>query len=95
MKSGTLGFSFGYIVTAATDRPGGGREITQLDVFEITATTAPMNNGTRVLSTKALDELDHVPTKARDDMLELLSATPEAVTTKSLPLPVQIASFEC
>jgi Escherichia/Staphylococcus phage prohead protease len=42
MKSGTLGFSFGYIVTAATGRPGGGREITQLDVFEITATTAPM-----------------------------------------------------
>jgi hypothetical protein len=64
--SGTLGFSFGYIVTAATERPGGGREITKLDVFEITATTAPMNNGTRVLSTKGLDELDRVRTKARE-----------------------------
>ena len=31
----------------------------------------------------------------RDDMLELLSATPEPVATKSLPLPVQIASSEC
>jgi hypothetical protein len=48
-----------------------------------------------VLSTKALDDLDHVRTKARDDRLELLSATPEPVATKSLPLPVQIASFEC
>jgi hypothetical protein len=30
----------------------------------------------------------------RDDMLELLTATPEPGATKSLPLPVQIASFE-
>jgi phage head maturation protease len=97
MKSGTLGFSFGYIVTAATGRPGGGREITQLDVFEITATTAPMNNGTRVLSTKALDELDHVRTKARDDMLQLLTAADKG--EKSVPRrgtgPVEIATFEC
>ena len=31
----------------------------------------------------------------RNDMLELLSATPKPVATKSLPLPVQIASFAC
>ena len=31
----------------------------------------------------------------RDDMLELLSASPEPVAAKSLPLPVQIASFDC
>jgi hypothetical protein len=31
----------------------------------------------------------------RDDMLELLSATPEPLATKSFPLPVQIAGFEC
>jgi hypothetical protein len=30
----------------------------------------------------------------RDDMLELLSATPEPVATKSFPLPVQIGSHE-
>ena len=34
------------------------------------------------------------PHQARDDMHELLSATPEPVATKSLPPPVQIASFE-
>jgi HK97 family phage prohead protease len=97
MKSGTLGFSFGYLLIEATDRPGGGR-ITKLDVYEVTATTGPMNNGTRVLSTKALDELDHVRTKARDDMLALLTATEpseKALPHKSAEPPVQIASFEC
>jgi HK97 family phage prohead protease len=97
MKSGTLGFSFGYIITASTERNGGGREITGLDVYEITATTAPMNNGTRVLSTKALDELDHVRTKARDDMFALLTAADKG--EKSVPRraidPVEIATFEC
>lgn len=54
-KSGTLGFSFGYLITAGTNRKGGGRDIIGLDVFEITATPTPMNNDTRVLSTKAVE----------------------------------------
>ena len=37
------------------DREGGGRDITELDVFEITASRAPMNNDTRVLATKGAD----------------------------------------
>jgi len=57
-KSGTLGFSFGYMVTESTPREGGGRHITGLDVFEVSATPTPMNNGTRVLSTKAADNAD-------------------------------------
>jgi len=96
MKSGTLGFSFGYIAIDSTKRAGGGREITKLDVYEITATTAPMNNGTRVLSTKALDEYDHIRANARGDMTRVLAATsPEPVANKSAELPVRIASFEC
>ncbi len=51
-KSRTLGFSFGYLVSKSTDRPGGGKAITELDVFEVSATPTPMNNDTRVLSTK-------------------------------------------
>jgi hypothetical protein len=50
-----------------------------------------------VLSTKALDELDHVRTKARDDMLQLLTAADKG--EKSVPRrgtgPVEIATFEC
>jgi hypothetical protein len=38
----------------------GGRHVTKLDVYEITATPIPMNNETRVISTKAAAE--HVPT---------------------------------
>jgi hypothetical protein len=63
-------------------------------VFEITVTPSAMNADTRVLSTKALDELNHVRSKARDDMLKLLDSVVEPAGTKTLPLPVQIASYE-
>lgn len=55
IKKRSLGFSFGYLIPdgGATERKGGGRYITELDVFEITACRAPMNNDTRVLGWKA------------------------------------------
>ena len=53
VKSGTLGFSFGYMITEATARPGGGRHIKGMDVFEVTATHAPMNGDTRVVGWKS------------------------------------------
>jgi HK97 family phage prohead protease len=55
-KSRTVGFSFGYLILEAANRKGGGRSITGLDVFEVTATPTPMNNDTRVLATKAAEE---------------------------------------
>lgn len=55
-KSRTVGFSFGYLVLQARNIKGGGRNITELDVFEVTATPTPMNNDTRVLFTKAVDD---------------------------------------
>jgi HK97 family phage prohead protease len=67
-KSGTLGFSFGYLIPegGAVKRADGVREIRRLDVLEITATAAPMNNGTRVLNTKAATDPDpdRTPTQA-------------------------------
>jgi HK97 family phage prohead protease len=73
VKSGTLGFSFGYLITDGTKRKGGGRHITGMDVFEVTATHAPMNGDTRVLGWKSAaedvsKELQEV--KARLDTLE-------------------------
>jgi HK97 family phage prohead protease len=55
VKAGTLGFSFGYLVPdgGSTRRKGGGRNITALEIFELTATPTPANNDTRVLSYKA------------------------------------------
>lgn len=58
VKSGTLGFSYGFLVPdgGATKRPGAHRGvlITELDVFEITATPVPANNETRVVAFKAI-----------------------------------------
>ena len=69
-KSRAVGFSFGYLVPdrGSTPRPGGGRHITVLDVFEITATPTPMNNDTRVLNTKALDVVDLADEYTRQDL---------------------------
>ena len=57
IKDGTLGFSFGYLVPdgGAIKRSGGGRNIMELDVFEVTATPTPMNNDTRVLAYKSAE----------------------------------------
>jgi HK97 family phage prohead protease len=104
-KSRAIGFSFGYIIIDSTDRDGGGRHITALDVFEVTATPTPMNNDTRVLSTKAIDhDLKHVRDEYRDLMASLYGASetkaPETMRMKADRLarehaPIQIASFEC
>jgi HK97 family phage prohead protease len=66
-KSRSIGFSFAYMIPDGgyTDRDGGGKHITELDVFEVTATPTPMNNDTRVLSTKAaVDDDDEVSSGA-------------------------------
>ena len=57
-KSRTIGFSFGYLALSSSKREGGGRHLTEVDVFEITATPTPMNNDTRVLSTKGKVEVE-------------------------------------
>jgi HK97 family phage prohead protease len=55
MKARSVGFSFGFLIPdgGAVRRKGGGLHIHAMDVFEITASRAPINNDTRILSTKA------------------------------------------
>jgi hypothetical protein len=52
-----LGFSFGYLIPTggAVKNTHGGRTISALDVFEITATPTPMNGDTRVTGWKSVD----------------------------------------
>jgi HK97 family phage prohead protease len=59
IKSGVVGLSFGYLPTQAKARSGGGRDLHELDMFEVSITPAPMHPDTRILSTKGLtvDEL--------------------------------------
>lgn len=68
VKSGTLGFSYGYLTLKSAARRPKGRHISELDIFEITATPAPMNGDTRVLSFKSVQE-DALALQAR--ILEL------------------------
>jgi len=94
-KSGTIGFSYGYLSLEATDRKGGGKHHTALDVFEVTATPTPMNNDTRVLSVKALE--DRVGTlEARIKELEgravALETSTAATDAKAAVDPLEEAS---
>jgi len=100
-KSGTLGFSFGYLTTDEYKRPDGTREIRGLDLFEISIVAAPANQDTRVLSTKALDEYDHVREEAKRWMFDLLtmpaeskSLSPEPEAESGRNLPITIKSYE-
>jgi hypothetical protein len=58
VKSGTLGFSYGYLIKTAEPRgTGKGLHISAMDIFEVTATPIPANGDTRVISYKSLAEL--------------------------------------
>ena len=109
VKSGTLGFSFGYLILDAAKLADGVREIRELDVFEVSATPTPMNGDTRVLGWKAAgvgDDLEYerIKRRTRDEMFALLGASDGAggdmLRAKANRVarehaPVQIASFEC
>lgn len=103
VKAGTLGFSFGYLILASTERQGGGRHITDLDVFEITATTIPSNGDTRVIGWKALDDPQFVAVRDqwRGHILDLLGSEPSQPQRDKAQLvarkhaPIQTQTFEC
>lgn len=57
IKNGSVGLSFGYLATKKQDRVGGGRDLHEIDVFEISITPAPMHPDTRILEAKSEDVL--------------------------------------
>lgn len=87
-KAGSIGFSYGYLVPdgGSVERKGGGRHITELDVFEITATRAPMNNDTRVLGWKSIppEELPDVVVEALGSLTELSDDDRQALAAKAV-----------
>lgn len=88
VKLGTLGFSFGYLTTKAVPREGGGRHLQDLDLFEITATSVPINPDTRVLGWKGAteeeidDQRDYADAVARQ---EEEAGIPTDLTDESSP----------
>jgi HK97 family phage prohead protease len=81
MKARTLAFSFGYMTTDAVKRADGVREVRKLDVFEVSGVMAPMNNGTRVLATKAADDGPMTHAQLEHQLLERGLITRTLATT--------------
>lgn len=79
-KSRTIGFSFGYMTLASSKREDGGRNLTEVDIFEITATPTPMNNETRVLSTKGTAEEEPTFDEKALEILAALKAAPDEIS---------------
>jgi HK97 family phage prohead protease len=67
IKAGTAGFSIGYVAESKAQR-GGGRRITEIDLFEISITSKPMHPSTRSLGWKSqplrASNADPLPTPA-------------------------------
>jgi HK97 family phage prohead protease len=76
LKSNTLGFSFGFVMNESHVRSDGVREISSVDLYEITATFRPTNDRTRVLSTKS--------TEPDLGLGDILGIDPRALGQKSL-----------
>lgn len=104
VKSNTLGFSFGYMVTSSTPRGDRGRTIHSLDVFEVSATPTPMNQQTRVVGWKSDDTRElaaerRAITGAMDeaDAGRALKRKANAIAAECSKdvAPVQVASFDC
>jgi uncharacterized protein len=56
LKANRVGFSFGYVATKERERSDGGRDLLEIDVYEVSVTPSPMNNRTRVLEAKSMDD---------------------------------------
>jgi HK97 family phage prohead protease len=54
VKRNRIGLSFGFVVTSHRDLRGGVKELTGVDVFEVSLTPSPANSDTRILETKSL-----------------------------------------
>lgn len=92
IKSGTAGFSIGYMAKGRA-RKGGGRELTEIDLLEISATAKPMHPATRALSWKSAEPAPDSEARA---LMEILSRPRDAraPATKSTA-PLTIARYEC
>jgi Escherichia/Staphylococcus phage prohead protease len=82
LKANRIGLSFGF--TVQKSRPiKGGREFTQIDIYEVSLTATPANPRARVLSWKG-GAHDHL--RVRREVQELLQPR---------PAPIRVATFDC
>ena len=66
IKQGTVGLSFGYLASKKSDRPAGGRDLFEIDMFEVSITPAPMHPDTKITGWKSQTaEIAPDPTELR------------------------------
>ena len=94
VKSGTLGFSYGYLIIKADKRQGGGLHIKELDIFEVTATPIPANTETQVLAFKSAEELreeaKRIEREAEQDQIPDVPEQPEAPAPPEIDLAQEL-----
>lgn len=85
LKRGRIGFSFGFLTVKSRDREDGGKDLLELDVVEISVTASPMNNRTRVLSTKSA-----VPADWKDEPRYQRGSSKRLLSYRQLMLELEV-----
>jgi HK97 family phage prohead protease len=88
IKRGTAGFSIGFRGDSVP-RPDGGRELTAIDLLEISVTSKPLHAATRALEWKGLERAAIEASVTRAAMIDVLAEA------KGIDSPLKIATFEC
>jgi phage head maturation protease len=95
VKRGRVSLSFGFLVKAAHDE-GDVRVLDEIDLFEVSIVSAPANEDTRILRTKAMDdESDRLRGQISRHMYELMTAplddgkTETTATKRHAPITVK------
>ena len=96
VKRGRISLSFGYLTEADREGSDGVKELTQIDLMEVTLTSTPANPDARVLSAKSIDERRYEvsgQSMSYAEMMEEIEA--KDLATEKKARPIQIASFRC
>jgi len=103
IKAGTAGFSIGFMAQSRP-RADGGRELYDIDLLEISATSKPMHPATRALAWKSAAngrrDVDMIWIVGPDGEPALVPADAplpweDGPERKAVPLPIRVARFEC
>jgi phage head maturation protease len=97
VKRGRISLSFGYLTEAEREGPDRVKELTRLDLMEITLTSVPANPDARVLSTKSASGSEtESPDFESMDLDELRARSMAAIAgILKRHRPITIVSFPC
>ena len=97
IKANTASFSIGGVFESRARKGGKGREIYEIDLLEISATSTPAHPSARVLDWKSAtggEKQDDLDAMSDDELRDYSMAMVNAVDRKAAR-PIRIASFKC